>query len=72
MTSPYCEDCQSECRINVKCPECLGSGIWIGNAVGGIDEPNWFGMRHPLNLLESCPVCFGKREIIIRCPFYGE
>jgi hypothetical protein len=66
----FCNDCQAECWYYVTCSECHGSGIWQGCAINGIIEPNWIGLHHPLNLLESCPTCGGYREIIVYCPHY--
>lgn len=67
MSKNSCEGCTAS-RCYIPCPECSQSGIFIGAGINGIREPNFYGLEHPLNLLESCRLCGGEK--IIYCPDY--
>lgn len=66
-----CDGCDDACCWEEVCQECNGTGIWQGCAINGIAEANWYGLPHPLNLLESCPACKGEGRILFCCEYYG-
>jgi len=70
MTDNPCDTCNEPyCYYYESCPDCLGSGISKRYAINGIDEPNFYGLQHPCNLV--CPTCQGhKRVVVSSCPYY--
>jgi len=66
MKSPYCDNCEVPC--SKQCPECGGTGIFIGAGIESVFEPHFYDMEHPSKL--SCERCGG--DGIIYCPYYQE
>jgi len=65
MTSPHCKDCDMPC--SKPCPDCAGTGFFIGAGIESVFEPHFYNMAHPSKL--PCERCGG--EGIIYCPYYG-
>ena len=61
-----CRDCNEPC--SKQCPECRGTGIFIGAGIESVFEPHFYNMAHPSKL--SCERCGG--EGVIYCPNYRE
>ena len=61
-----CKDCEVPC--SKQCPECGGTGIFIGAGIESVFEPHFYDMEHPSKL--SCERCGG--DGIIYCPYYQE
>jgi hypothetical protein len=66
----HCDSCtEPYCYYFGECPECLGSGIPMRSAIGGIMAPNFYGLKKPCGL--TCPTCKGRKKIIINvCTYY--
>jgi hypothetical protein len=64
-----CDECQSEyCFESVKCPECYGTGIFIGIGVEDISEPHFYNLAKPSML--PCRLCGGEKFLVRACPYY--
>ena len=66
MVMNKCDNCDIPC--SKQCPECGGTGFFIGAGIESIFEPHFYNMTHPSKL--SCERCGG--EGIIYCPYYGK
>jgi len=66
MMNP-CESCY-EPSCAKRCPECNGTGIFIGAGIESIFAPHFYNMANPSKL--QCRVCNGEK--VIYCPNYRE
>ena len=64
-----CLICKTKlCYGTMKCPECRGTGIFIGAGIGGGAEPNYYGLARPVRL--DCSCCGGSGEVNVYCEHY--
>lgn len=72
MSEDPCYNCEEPyCYYYAQCPDCLGSGISQRFAIGGISEPNYYGLQQPIGLDQLCPTCEGHKIIITEsCEYY--
>lgn len=68
---PLCNNCYvKSCYEEVVCPECGGSGIFIGAGIETIEEPHFYNLSHPCKL--PCRVCKGEGFVVLYCPYFYE
>lgn len=69
MSTSYCDCCKSAYCYDIEtCPECHGTGIFIGAGIEDISEPHYYNLKHPCKL--PCRICNGEGRIIVFCPYY--
>lgn len=65
-----CLDCHDRCYDEFECPECSGTGIFVGAGVESVAEAHFYNLARPVRL--PCRVCGGHGFVIGNiCQIYG-